>query len=606
MNSQELLQVFGNYKNLKTVVDYSDSIISGQKIANRETMLMVERFYRDLENDNYVFNPKPAEFIIHVIESQITHDKGETFSGEPLRGKPFLLEPWQKFIIYNIMSFYHKNNPTARRYKEAFIFVPRKNGKTRFAAAFAWALSILYSKSKAETYIVASSLKQSRETFDYIEYNVKNLGLSDTFRILNNNQESSISKDFGPGKGAMKIQALASNPEKQDGLLFNIGIADEMHSYKSENQYNVIKDGMKGYANKTMIGITTAGSNPNTFCYRRLQYCTKILEQVVENESYFVFIAKADPDENGYVDMLDPIQHEKANPNYGIALNPRDLMDDAGIAFHDPGNRKNFYAKHLNIYTSSSKSYFDIEEFRSSNKQVEEKLDFVGLTLEDKLDKLSKLPITWYGGVDLALLHDLTAATLYGRYGDIEIVIPHAFFPLQQAHNKSEDDNIPVFGWQDDGWLTLTAGNVTDHEEVVKWMVDMKKRGFNIAKVGYDVRFADEFVASMENNGFRNKIDNTPQYAHKKAEGFRRIEAKVKAKNFYYLSSDAYEYCALNVQAVERTDVLHYQKVQEQSRIDLFDASVFACLQMMEGYAKGERNKAYLNKLGNKHSKKGG
>ncbi len=107
---------------------------------------------------------------------------------------------------------------------------------------------------------------------------------------------------------------------------------------------------MKAYTNKLMIGITTAGDNMSSFCYQRLQYCKKILDDTVKDEAYFVFIAKADEDEKGEVDYTDPKQHEKANPNYGITIRPADMTNDSLQAQNDPQQRKDFLSKSLNIY----------------------------------------------------------------------------------------------------------------------------------------------------------------------------------------------------------------------------------------------------------------
>src|SRR5690606_27696262 len=103
---------------------YTDDVISGKKIACRETIQMCERFKRDLNNPLYDFNPKNAEFVIQIIEKTFVHQKGEDMTGHPLRGKPFLLEPWQKFVVYNILGFFHKGT-ILRKYKEAFIMLAR-------------------------------------------------------------------------------------------------------------------------------------------------------------------------------------------------------------------------------------------------------------------------------------------------------------------------------------------------------------------------------------------------------------------------------------------------------------------------------------------------
>jgi len=89
-------------------MEYAQSIIDGTKVANKETVQMCHRFLDDLENKDYDFNPKDAEFVIQIIEKTFVHQKGEDMQGYPLRGKPFLLEPWQKFVVYNILGFFHK------------------------------------------------------------------------------------------------------------------------------------------------------------------------------------------------------------------------------------------------------------------------------------------------------------------------------------------------------------------------------------------------------------------------------------------------------------------------------------------------------------------
>lgn len=552
-------------------MEYVDSIISGKKIACKETIQACERFKRDLDNPAYDFNPRDAEFVIGIIEKTFVHQKGEDMEGRPLRGRPFLLEPWQKFIIYNLLGFYHKDT-ILRRYKEAFIMIPRKNGKTPFISALAWGLGLLERRSGAEIVIVGSLLKQALQSFNFMLYNLKAMGEDKNFRILDNNQERSISGDLGDGY--MRIEALAGNSDRMDSLNTLIQILDELHLYKSASQYNTIKESGKAYRNSLCIGITTAGDNMNSFCYNRMIYCQKILEQTVEKEDYFVFIAKADEDNEGNVDYTNPIEHEKANPNYNVSVSAHELMSDAVDAQNDPQQRKSFLAKSLNIYTSAMKAYFNIDEFKNSDRKY-------NWTLEE----LANMPIEWYGGADLAKLHDLTATALYGTYKDVDIAVIHAFFPVTAAYSKAEEDGIPLFGWRDDGWLTMTNTPVTDYQQVVKWFIKMRKLGFNIKQVGFDVKFGREFFLEMKKAGFR--IENTPQLFYLKSEGFRRIEAKAKEGKFYYLHSDAFEYCVQNVKAIEQTDdAVRYEKVTDNMRIDIFDASVFACMQMQKNLSK--------------------
>lgn len=568
----------------KIAVAYARAVVAGEINVGKEIVAAAQRFLDDLERKDLTLRTRDADFVCNIVERIMVHKQGQALDGTPLTNTPFRLLPWQVFIIYNLLGFYYKGR-RERRYKEAFIYVPRKNGKTLFAAALAFGIALLERRSGVTIYIVAASLKQACESFEDLLYTIRYRGMVGEFKIRNNNAEHSLHCDFfdddGLPCGYIHIEALASNPDAQDSFNAPVSIADEMQAFKRASQYNRFKEAGKAYTNKLMIGITTAGDNINSFCYRRVQYGVKVVTGKIRDDSLFVFIARADQDEKGNVDYTNPAQHEKANPSYGVTIRPADIMQEALQAQNDPQQRKDFLSRSLNIYTTALNAYFDLSEFKQSDGQY-----------QWTMEQLSKLPIEWYGGADLSRMHDLTAAALYGSYKGVDICITHGFFPRPEAARKADEDDIPLFGWEDDGWLTICNSPTVNHADIVQWFIDMRRMGFRITAVGHDMKFApEEYIPLMQRHNF--KIVNQPQLFVVKSKGFRHIEKAAKDGTLYYLHSEAYEYCISNVHAVEKTDdLIKYDKdpAEPKHRIDLFDASVFACIRYLEETAKKGKN----------------
>lgn len=551
---------------------YCKGVEKGVIVAGDDVVNAVARYRADMDRDDLCFDESEPTATMAIMEATFCHRQGQALDGTPLTGTPLSLEPWEVFIVWNLLGFKWKSTGITR-YTEGIVEIARKNGKTMLISALAWALSIRRRASGAKGYIVANSGDQSKEAFDNIAYNVRRMGLDKSALTLHDsfNQRAVMMRT---PKGGFELRALKSNPKAQDSFNCNFAICDEFAGYKEPGQYNRFKEAMKAYRDKLIVGITTAGDSENSFGYRKIKYAADVAAGRVKDDSLFAFLCRPDLDDKGECDYMDPCQQAMANPNIGVTIDPAELMRDATVAFNDPQERKDFLSRSMNVYTAAKHAWFDLGEFRASDSQY-----------DWKLEELAKMGIDWYGGADLSRMHDLTAAALYGHYdadgNDVDIVITHAWFPITQAAAKADEDSIPLFGWKDDGWLTMCNSDTVQYLDVVKWFEDMRDAGFRIRQVGFDRKFATEWVQLMEAHRF--KVIDQPQYFWRKSSGFRHIEKAAKDGRLYYLHSDAYEYCVGNVHAVEKTDdMVEYHKVDEHSRMDLFDASVFACCKYID------------------------
>ena len=384
---------------IQRAINYANGVLDGSIAACEDKILEAKRFLRDIENPRFYLNEEVINISVNFIEKVVVHYQCESVEAVSLRNKPMELQEWQMFVVVNVMGFY-KTGTIETRFKEAMVFIPRKQGKTAFTASLALCKSLIERMSSSKCYIVANSIKQSLEAFGFIRYNVERWK-DKRISIKDNNSEHSITGDFGKD-GSFFVQALANDESRLDALNGNFIIMDEAHTMRNSKKYGLMKKTMSAYRNKLLFIISTAGDIPNGFLANRLTYCRKVLEQSIENDELFIFICKANEDKDGMpINYLSDETLMMANPSCGVTVTLEELRAEAEMALNDPQTRMEFFNKTLNVFTNSLNTYFNVDEFIASDEQY-------NWTIEE----LAKLPIKWYGGADLSKMHDLTAASL--------------------------------------------------------------------------------------------------------------------------------------------------------------------------------------------------
>ena len=267
------------------VLDWAYAMVTDEGV-NEWTRLACRRYLDDRKDPRWDFRPALPEFCIEMIEGLFTLDQGEDADGRPMRGKPFRLQPWHLFSTYNIAGFYWPGTEI-RRFTEAGTFAPRKTVKTKWGVALIWSLALAHRLSGAKAKSVAGSLKQGMEGFDFLTYNMEQLGL-----IAENNPPGYLVKmDSSLGhsvsgeiwRGYVEFETLAYKPDLFDSFNAQFVHLDELELYKNAIPYARLRDATKAYTNKLILATFTAGDDAVGFAARHHEYLQKILNLVRSN-----------------------------------------------------------------------------------------------------------------------------------------------------------------------------------------------------------------------------------------------------------------------------------------------------------------------------------
>ena len=447
----------------KKYTDYADKVIKGEIVACEYVKLACSRYLDLLKRKDVYFKPEKADKVINFI-SKLKH-----FTGSH-NGKPFILQDWQKFIIYSIYGFYKEDG--TRLVRNAYIEVARKNGKTALVAAMCLYHLIADGENNAQVILSATSAKQAKICFDMCSNFLKPLDVNGKFF---KRYRDTIKFDATTSS----LHIVAADASKLDGYNASAFVCDELHEFPDGSVFNVLESSQGMREQPLGICITTAGFNLSSFCYEMRSSMVEILYNKKQDDSQFAIIYTLDKEDD--YDNEDVWQ--KSSPNLGVTVKKDYLRQQAQQAKNNPTLLTSYLTKLQNIWLSSS------EEWISSNYIMKAQNKFNYSDFDEPFA---------YLGVDLGATSDLTCISCMIPYGEKYYFRNYYFLPSECLNTNPNRELYRL--WQQQGHLIVTPGNVTDYDAVLNEIMKLNEQ-VQIVQLTYDSWNATQFAISATENG---------------------------------------------------------------------------------------------------------
>lgn len=520
--------------------------------CNQYVAQACQRQLDDLKRKRFVyrFDEERAAHVCRFIEL-LPHTKGEW------AGQSITLEPWQIFILTTVFGWVDKAG--YRRYKVTYLEIPRKNAKSTLSSGVGLYMLTADGEGGAEVYSAATTKDQAKIVWqDAKGMAQKCKGLQARFGVRT--AAHSIYTDEGS-----KFLALARDQGGNlDGLNVHCGIIDELHAHKTREVVDVIDTATGARRQPLLWQITTAGFNLAGICYEQRTYAAKVLQRQFTDEHLFAIIYTIDEDD----DWAHPTSWAKANPNWGISVNVEDIARKGQKAVRVASARGNFKTKHLNVWVNAKEAWMDMVKWAACANPA--------LRIEDFADEECVL------AVDLATKVDVAALVALFKRGGHYYLFPYFWLPEAAAEGE---DGAHYAGWAEDGYLTLTPGNVTDHNAVQDKARELAVQ-HQLRSLAYDPWQAHKFATELSDEGlavaeYRNTVQNF-------SEPMKELHALVLSGKLEHDDNPVMNWMMSNVVAqLDAKENIFPRKEQPRNKIDGPVAAIMALGEWLHGDESG-------------------
>lgn len=459
--------VYVNY-----IVEYHDKIERGQIIAGKWIKKIYKILVDGIKSGDWDFDAKKANKAIQFIENFCHHSKG--------RNDLFKLELWQKAIVSAIFGILDKKTHR-RQFREIFLLVGRKNGKSLFAAAIMAYVAYIDGEYGSELYCLAPKLDQADIVYDSF------------YKITQAEEElAEVTKkrrsDIYIAELNTTIKKIAFNAKKADGFNPTMTTNDEMEAWPGDQ-------GLKQY--EVMVSGTGARTEPITLSTSTAGYVNDgIFDELMKRSTAFLKGSSKERRLLPFLYMIDDLEKwntkeelAKANPNLGVSVQWEFFEEQIAIALQSLSKKAEFMTKYCNIKQNSSIAWLDYETVAKAAGQPYTLDDFRGCYC--------------VAGIDLSRTTDLTAVSLVIEKGGKNHIITQFFMPQERYNVAIDEEGVPYNIFKEQGYLTISGEHQVNYKDVFAWFVRLiKEYKIRPLKVGYDRYCAGYLVEEMKESGF--------------------------------------------------------------------------------------------------------
>lgn len=487
---------------------YAEDVTSGKIVAGELIKKACARFLADLDDPRFDFRAEVVERAVNFVH--LLHH----FTGKS-NGKPFDLEPWQAFVVANIVGFYWAGTDN-RRFSSSYIEVARKNGKSSLAAALCLYFLVADHEGGAEVLLCANSKDQAKICFDMCRNYASTIDPKGTLL-------RAFRADIFFDATKSRLKVLAADDSKLDGFNCSFGLIDEYHAAKNSRVRDVIKSSMGMRQNPHLCTITTAGFDKSLPCYALRSVAVEILNGLKTDDEMFIAIYSLDDGD----DWTDEKVWKKANPNLDVTVTSKYIRGQVQQAKNNPSEETSTITKNLNKWMDTADVWIPEHYIIDASHDFDQK-QFAGELC--------------YVGVDLGSTSDLTAVAKLVVKDGIYYVWVDYYIPEMTLMERAEKEQYRY--WKRHGMVKVTGGNVTDYDAITTDILRLSDVT-DIVWIGYDKWNATQWAIDATEKGL--PLSEYSQAIGNFNKPTKELERLLLSGKVVLMNNDITRFCFRNV-----------------------------------------------------------